>query len=77
MVRRLTLELMMSSWGILALLRPFTSYLPSLVGSDTALKGASPGMFTGELATNSPLPPFCRTNMPCGAEASSILFESA
>ena len=32
------------------------------------LKGVSPGMFTGELETNNPSPPFCRTYMPCGAE---------
>ena len=67
----------MSSCGILALVVPETSYLPSSVGSETELKGVSPGMFTGELATNNPSPPFCRTYMPCGVLTSLILFESA
>jgi len=76
-VSRLTLEWVMSSWGMFALLRPFTSYLPSPVGSDTVFIGVSPEMSTWGCATNSPLPWFCRTNIPCGAEGSSKLFESA
>ena len=36
---RLTRELIMSSWGMLALLRPFTSYLPSPLGSASKTTG--------------------------------------
>ena len=69
-------ELRMSRFGMLLPLIPSVWRTPSPAGSLAPFSRiASP--VTGELAAKTPGPPFCFTYMPCGANGSSALFESA
>ena len=61
---------------MVALLVPLVEKIASPPGSFTLLNGVRPEMLTGEDAANKPGPPFCLTNMACGAVASSTLLES-
>jgi hypothetical protein len=59
-----------------ALVSPLVSRFPSPEGSLAELSRIGSPL-TGELLANRPVPPFCFTYIPCGANGSSALFESA